>query len=128
MTNVEVVRRMYRAFADGDYDTFRALTDPDLVWIQNAGFPNGRRHTGADAVVKNVFEGFGTDWKNWRFDAENYLESENAVVVIGTYTGQHRVTGKTFNAAAAHVYDLRNGKIHRFRQFADTKLIADAMT
>jgi uncharacterized protein len=31
-------------------------------------------------------------------------------------------------AAAAHVYDIRDRKVSRFRMFADTKTIWDAMS
>ena len=127
MTNVEVIQRMYRAFAERDYDTFKRLCAPDLVWIQNEGFPNGASHVGPEAVVENVFKRFGTDWESFRFDVEDYLDAGNAIIVIGSYTGQYGRTGKSFNAAAAHVYELGDGKICRFRQFTDTKVIADSM-
>jgi uncharacterized protein len=32
------------------------------------------------------------------------------------------------SAAAAHIYNLREGKVYRFRMFADTKTIWDAMS
>ena len=31
------------------------------------------------------------------------------------------------SAAATHIYDLRDGKVCRFRMFADTKTIWDAI-
>ncbi len=56
MTNVKVIQRMYRAFAERDYDTFKRMCAPDLVWIQNEGFPNRARHVGSEAVVEKVFK------------------------------------------------------------------------
>ena len=92
MTNVEVVQRMYRAFAECDYATFRRLCSPELVWIQNKGFPQGGRHVGPDTVVEKVFKRFGEDWESWRFDIDEYLDVGHSVVVIGSYSGRHRQT------------------------------------
>ena len=58
---------------------------------------------------------------------EQYLDAGDSVVVVGKYRGRHRGSGKSFSAAAAHIYDLADGKIARFRQFTDTKVICDAM-
>ncbi len=52
---------------------------------------------------------------------------EETIIVIGSYAGRHYVTGKVFRSPAAHVYDVGDGKVSRFRQFTDTKVIWDAM-
>jgi uncharacterized protein len=64
----------------------------------------------------------------WSFAIEEYLDAGSTIVVIGNYTGRHRLSGKLFRSPAAHVYDLLNGKVSRFRQFTDTKVIWDAMS
>jgi uncharacterized protein len=56
--------------------------------------------------------------------------------VIGKYSGRNRISGKSMSAAAVHIYDLRDyptdtlrdRKVFRFRMFADTKCIWDAMS
>jgi uncharacterized protein len=48
------------------------------------------------------------------------------VVVIGRYEGRHHITQKPMQATAAHVYDLKDGKVSRFRMFADTKPISES--
>jgi len=127
MANLEVIHELYRAFATKDYPAFLALCQPDLVWIQNEGFPNGKTHHGPQAVVDDVFKTFNDSWADWKFTIEEYLDAGAAIIVIGRYEGAHRLTGKAFTARAAHVYDLREGKLTRFRQFTDTKVIWDAM-
>ena len=62
------------------------------------------------------------------FKIENLPELESMIVVIGEYQGIHSVSRKPMRAAAAHVYNLRDGKISRFRMFADTKPMWDAMS
>lgn len=127
MTNLEVVQELYRAFGEKDYDAFLGICTPDLEWIQNEGFPGGSTHRGAKAVVEKVFQAFNHDWESWSFEIEQYLDAGETIIVIGRYRGSHRQSRKWFSSPAAHVYDLRNGKVWRFRQFTDTKLIWDAI-
>jgi uncharacterized protein len=128
MSNVDVIKGLYHAFGAKDYDAFSRMCDPELEWIQNPGFPNGTRHEGAEAVIEKVFKSFNKTWEDWRFVIEEYLDTGNTVVVIGYYEGVHRVTHKSFRSSATHVYDLKGGKLRRFRQFTDTKVIWDAMS
>lgn len=128
MTNLETVKELYRSFTTKDYEAFLKICKTDLEWIQNPGFPNGKRHLGAEAVVENVFKSFDATWSEWNFQIEEYLEAGDSIIVIGYYHGVHGKTGKGFRADAAHIYDLQDGKIVKFRQFADTKPIWNAMT
>ena len=128
MNNIEVIRELYRAFRAKDYDAFLSISTEDLEWIQNEGFPGGATHKGASEVVEKVFKANTNNWEGFAYQIEQYLDAGKSVIVIGTYIGQHRISGKSMDAAAAHVYDLRDGKVCRFRMFADTKTIWDAIS
>ena len=125
-TNIQTVEALYRAVRANDYAAFAALCIPDVEWIQNKGFPGGATQRGAQAVVDEVFRVFDSAWENWGFDIEQYLDAGDSVVVTGKYRGRYRASGKSFSASAAHIYDLKGGKIYRFRQFTDTKFVCDA--
>ena len=127
MTNLETLKELYRTFREKDYDTFQTLCDPELQWIQNRGFPNGGTHHGAQEVIDNVFKRFSNDWDSFGYEIEQYLESGEAITVVGRYVGKHRATGKSFESPAIHLYEFRAGKVLRLRQFTDTKVIWDAM-
>jgi uncharacterized protein len=127
MTNLELTQELYRTFREKDYDAFLGICTPDLIWVQNEGFPSGRTYQGAEAVVEGVFKAFNNDWDSWSFDIEQYLDAGDTIIVIGSYTAKHRISGKSFRSPAAHVYDISEGKVSRFRQFTDTKVIWDAI-
>ncbi len=48
------------------------------------------------------------------------------MVSIGRFVGTHGTTGKTADAGYAHVWTVCSGRIARFRQYIDTKAVADA--
>jgi hypothetical protein len=127
LSNRAVVEQLYAAFAARDLPRIRELFAPDIEWNQNAGFPNGGRHVGVDVVLKDVFGKFRTDWSAWKVVVHEYLDAGDTIVAIGEYQGTHRLTGRTMTAAFAHVYDVRDGRITRFRQFTDTAMIRAAM-
>ena len=89
MTNLEIIKELYRSFSTKDYEAFLNICSPELEWIQNPGFPNGKRHQRAEAVVENVFNSFNTTWIDWGFHIEEYLEARDSIVVIGYYQGVH---------------------------------------
>lgn len=128
MTNIEVIAELYRCFHEKDDDGFRRICTDDIQWIQNQGFPQGAVRVGAQAVIEHVFQGNRREWDGFAYQIEDMLDAGSSVVVIGWYEGRHHLTQKRMQAAAAHVYDLRDGKVSRFRMFADTKPMWDAMT
>lgn len=128
MNNIEVIQELYRAFREKDYDAFLRISTEDLEWVQNEGFPGGATHKGASEVVERVFKANNNNWEGFAYEIKEFLDAGSSVIVIGMYSGRHRVSSKSMRAAAAHVYDLRNGKVCRFRMFADTKKIWDAMS
>jgi uncharacterized protein len=128
MNNLAIVQQLYAAFGQRDWETIRELFAPDIEWIQNEGFPGGGRHMGADAVLNEVFAKFRADWTSWQAVVTEWLDAGHAVIALGEYRGTHGATGKSTVAAFAHVYEVRAGRITRFRQFTDTAMIRDAMT
>ncbi|MEM9004723.1 MAG: nuclear transport factor 2 family protein [Cyanobacteria bacterium P01_F01_bin.86] len=128
MNNIEVIQELYRAFREKDYTAFLSISTEDLEWIQNEGFPGGAKRKGASEVIEGVFKANNNHWENFAFHIEEFLDAGSSVIVIGKYTGTNRISGQSMSAAAAHIYDLRDSKVHRFRMFADTKKIWDSMT
>jgi ketosteroid isomerase-like protein len=78
--------------------------------------PGGR---GPRLVAENVLMRLMYDWKDFGVRADHYFADGNAVIAIGRYAGVHHQTGKTFDAAFAHVWDVANGQIERFRRYTD---------
>ncbi len=129
MSSIEIIENLYNAFQRKDYDAFRALCSEDIEWVQNIVFPNGGHHFGAEAVIEKVFKQFEKDWEYFRFNIEDIFECQGGaqVTVVGSYIGKHKLTNKGVAASTAHVFEIENQKVKKFRQFTDTALITAAM-
>lgn len=125
-TPLEIIQRLYNAFAARDEVAIRALFHPEIVWTQMQGFPNGGAHIGADAIFSNVFDRFREDWTDWKADVRELLVSGDAVIALGAYSGTYIATEKNVTASFAHVYRVERGLVTSFDQYTDTALIANA--
>lgn len=108
MRNSNIVRKLYEAFEARDRETILEIFDPEIVWIQNKGFPGGGTHIGAEKILKDVFEPFRVEWDSWEAIVSNWLDAGEAVVALGEYRGVNKGTGKSMKSAFAHsVLDSR---------------------
>lgn len=129
MDSVELIEQLYRCFENKDYSGFRELCDENIEWRQCEGFPGSGCQLGAEAIIANVFRKFSDEWEQFGFEKEEIFASADGtrVVVLGHYVGFHKASRSTLRAAAAHIYDIDNGRVRLFRQYADTVPIASAM-
>jgi hypothetical protein len=126
--NLEIVQRLYEAFAARDRETIIEIFDPEIVWIQNKGFPGGGTHVGAESVLRDVFAPFRVHWESWEADVSRWIEDGEIVVALGEYRGVNKATGKSMKAAFAHAYWICDSRIVRFQQYTDTLMVARAMS
>jgi hypothetical protein len=126
-TNLEIVRGIYDAFGRGDIPAVLAVLAPDIEWTEAKGFPTGGTYLGPEAVVESVFKRLGKEWRGFKAIPDEFLAADDAVAVLGTYSGTHKATGKSFQAPFAHVWWIRNGRVIRFRQYTDTLLVNEAV-
>lgn len=115
-----LVKDLYGAFGAKDEAALRALLHDDVEWIQCPGFPGGAHRRSADEVVEGVMGGLNDEWEDFAVRIDEFLPGESHVVVLGEYTGQHRRTGQAMASVFTHVYEVEDGRIRRFRQYADT--------
>ena len=98
----------------------------NLTWCEMKGGPYGGVYDTSDSILSGVFGRIQAQWDAFTFTPQDFLAAENAVTVVGNYTGVNKSTGKSLDARVVHLWRIQNGALH-FEQFADTKLIWDAM-
>ena len=121
MSFVPIAVRSYEAFARGDMDAVLADMHPNIEWHQAQGLPHGGVYHGIDDVRRNVFDPLDRDWwHEFGVTPEQYLDAGADVVVLGTYRGVARGTGKELDVPFVHVWTFEDALAVRFRQFLDT--------
>jgi len=118
--SVEVVEGIYEAFARGDVQAVLAAMSHDIEWYEAEGMPYGGRHQGPDAAAQNVLGPVARDIPDFAATPEELIASGETVAVVARYTGTGKVTGKELDLRVVHLWDVRDGKVARFRNFADT--------
>ncbi len=127
MSNLDLVRGVYDAFAKGDVPAVLGFLSPDVKWTEAEGFPYGGTYVGPQAVLEGVFMRLGTEWDGFAAVPGEFINGGNAVVALGQYSGTYKATGKSFRANFAHVWEVQEGKAVRFTQYVDTLIVQRAL-
>jgi uncharacterized protein len=130
MSNVDIVKDLYGAFARGDVPTVLGAMSPDIEWSEAEGSPyqpSGAAWIGAEAIVENLFMKLVTEWEGYTLHPERFHDAGETVVVEGRYTGTYIATGVSADQQYCHVFRFENGKLARFQQYTDTAQMQKAM-
>ena len=127
MSNLETVKNLYEAFAQGDIPSVLKPFDENIEWTEAEGFPYGGTYTGANAIVENVFMKLGGEWEGFSAVPDEILDAGDNIVALGHYSGKYNETGKSMKVPFAHVWTLRGGKIVKFVQYTDTLKVSEAL-
>jgi hypothetical protein len=118
--SVEVVHAVYDACGRGDVPAVLGLFADDIAWHEPEGLPYGGVHNGPMAVAQNVFGPVTEDVEGFAVTPEEVFVDGDRVAVVARYSGTGRVTRRVLELGVVHVWDVRDGRITRFRQYLDT--------
>ena len=126
MSNVEIIQQLYLSFKNKDLQTIDQLCDKNIEWITMNGMPHGGTYVGFKAIFEDYFPKMLSNFKEFHAIPETFLDSKNQVVVLGIYDGISK-TNKKFQVPFTHVYEIKENKIIKFRQFTDTQRIHESL-
>ena len=126
-TNLEIVKDLYIFIKNNDFESIRPIFHNNIKWNQMKGFPNGGQYVGADEIFQNVFNNFKKNWSGWHSQIEDYIETDEIILVTGHYEGTFKASGIHMEAEFIHKYKVQVGIITKFNEYTDTSLIANAM-
>ena len=122
-SQIALIRKLYAAM--GDVKSFKSLLADDVEWDIAEGFPNGGVYRGLEKTVSDFFP-FLADFDEFYAKGDEYFESGDHVIVLGHYFGVSK-KGRRVQSRFAHFWTIRDGKVGRLQQTADTLLIAQAL-
>lgn len=123
MSNLNLIKGTYEAFAKGDVPGVLGILDADIRWQEADGFPLAGTYNGPQGVLEGVFMRLGQLWEGFAAVPHEFIDGSDTIVVLGHYSGKASSTRKSFQAAFAHVWKLQDGRVIRFVQYVDTLLV-----
>jgi ketosteroid isomerase-like protein len=128
--NIQTVQDAYAAFKKGDINGLLNMLTEDVEWITPgptdvmpaAGTRRGR------AGVADFFSTLSKQEDVELFEPEEYIAQGEKVVAINRYRGRIKATGRTAETVVVHVFDMKDGKVKRFREFFDTAAVLPAFS
>jgi uncharacterized protein len=127
LQNMEIVKKLYEAFALRDINSILQLLSPDVEW----GEPENPHNPAAG--TRHGHKGF-LEWLNIGRQAEEivalepkkFLTDIDTVAVVGYTKCIAKPTGKSYETDFVHLVTLKDGKVIRFKEFFDTYAAAEA--
>jgi uncharacterized protein len=128
-SNVQVAKAAYEASARGDFQGMLEKFHEDVEWHAAEGLPWGGVHKGRDAVAQDVFGALAANFDGFQLNFERVIDGgDHHVVALGRYGATAKQTGKTLDAAFAHVWELEDGKLKRYFHYTDTVKFQEALS
>jgi ketosteroid isomerase-like protein len=126
--NVDLVRSLYACFAAGDVAALLRGLSPDVVWNEAENFPYADRnpYRGPEAVGEGLFARLAAEW-DLAVVPEEFVDAGEIVIALGRFQGHFRANGAALDAQFAHLFRIRDGRVARFDEYADTLQTAQAM-
>jgi uncharacterized protein len=127
--NTKLVKDAYAAFQRGDIQAVLATLSDDVEWqavigtegvVPTSGLRRGR------AGVGEFFQQLSASTAFDAFEPREFIAQGDQVAVIGRYKGKALTTGKAYDSEWVMVFTVRNGKVVRFREFADSRQLVAA--
>jgi hypothetical protein len=115
--NVEVVRRIYTAFARGDRAAMLDAADPDIRCYDRPDRPGAAVYVGHEGLLRfsetdrDVFE-------NVRYEPSDFIDAGDSVVVRIRQAGRGKASSVPVEEEIANVWKLRDGKCVEMRVFS----------
>lgn len=124
--NVQIVKEGYAAFSRGDIPGLLAQLSQDIEWTSpGTGLPLAGTYRGHDGVTK-FFQKLAQEAEILDFQTREFVAEGDRVLVVGSQRVKIKATNRTVDLNWVMSFTLRDGKVAVFREYTDTKAIADA--
>jgi uncharacterized protein len=110
--NVEIVRRIFDAWATGDFGTGLADLDPDVVFVVRHPFPEAIETVGPDGI-RDYMRRFLDNWETYAVKASDLRAAGDTVVADAVQHGVGKASGIAMEQPFFMLFSFRGGKIAR---------------
>jgi uncharacterized protein len=124
--NVEVVRRIYEAFARGDVATLVSATDAEIRCYDRSGHPGATVFHGHDGLLQ-LIEDDRQAFEEIRWEPREFTEAGNHVVVPIRQSGRGKASGIPVQDDVVMVWTVCGGKVLELHIYATQREALEAV-
>ena len=123
MTDIEVVKATFAAFAERDLDRVLELADPDIEFTAVTGEQAGRPapYRGHEGM-RQYFRDVAAVWEELRLTPRDFRVSGDRILVTGKVSARSK--SRTVTGSTGWIWRVREGKVTYVRVYASA---ADAI-
>ncbi len=127
VANVELVKRLFAAFAKRDINMILAALSPEVEWGEpdNPYNPAGGTRHGHEGFLEWLRIGQQSE-DIMVLEPRQFLAGGESVAVVGYERCRAKSTGKVYESDFVYLVTIRDGKIARFQEFFDTYSAGEA--
>ncbi len=127
--NTAKVQALCAAFGKGDVQFILNNLTENIDWqvLGPAIIPQAGPHKGK-AEVGKFFEKVAQAYDFTQFEPREFIAQNDSVVAIVDYAGKVKRTGKSYAAQVAMLFAFKDGKVAKFREYADTAGLVAALS
>ena len=116
-TLTELVRTLYAAIDERDYDVGFALLSEDFEWLEPTRSLNGGRHHGCPAI-RQAIEAQLDVFDEFAIEPEEFFEHGDRVAVSVRQRARGGASGAEVEIRIGHLWTVRGGKVIQLEVFA----------
>jgi ketosteroid isomerase-like protein len=128
--NKEIVQKIYSALRTKDTQFILQLLSEDAHWSVSATtdkIPWAETGRGHEAVVEYIR--IMNEWLSPEaYVIQDLFENGNKIIAFGFNAGYIKPTGDHYEFDFVHLWELKNGKVTKFRAYYDTAYLANAIS
>jgi ketosteroid isomerase-like protein len=128
-SNLEIIQSGYNNFLQGNIPALVELLSDDITWElpKSAEVPFSGVFKGKNGVLE-FFQQIAATNDFHEFNVTDFISEGDKVIALGNLRATSKTTGKTSSNKWAHFWQLKDGKVIRHYEYADTAEIKNAFS
>ncbi len=125
--DVDLVRRVYVAWEEGDVEQVLSLVDPQVSWSPVLRFLEGERAAVGREDLRRWFRHIRITYRSLRPVAERFEDHGDRVLVLGRLVGASRLKEGDLDVAVAWIWTVDAGLVSAMEAYREERTARHAL-
>ena len=119
--SVELVRRVYIAWQEGDLEELLTLVDREVSWSPVLRFLEGEKPALGHQGIRRWFRRIRITYRSLRVVPESFEDHGDRVLVLGRLVGASRLEEGDLDVHVAWIWTVRAGRVVEMKAFLEER-------